>query len=203
MDLDEGLCTILAGQVGYEVQVGQQAMPNMGSEIELFVHWHQKTESPVLFGFLESQNRTFFRTLLTIHGVGPRIALGLVSGLGIQALLKAIKEGDAQTLASVPGLSKKRAEKILGELREKISDENEGGEDSASDKSPMSQAAHLPKAVPLHTQAVQADDVGEALRGLGYSQVEIDGLQGQLPEASTEIRLRAALEQLGAGSKAR
>lgn len=199
MDLDKGQVTVLAGQVGYEVSIGQQAMPEVGSEVELFVHWHQKTESPVLFGFLESQNRTLFRTLLSIHGVGPRIALGLVSGLGIQALKTAIKEGDANTLASVPGLSKKRAVKILGELTEKLVDGDKDAATSNGSPSPISGAPKLGTPAAGSKAQLEGDDVGEALRGLGYSQAEIDGVQGHLPDASTELRLRAAIEHLGRG----
>ncbi|MCE2391809.1 MAG: Holliday junction branch migration protein RuvA [Proteobacteria bacterium] len=120
------------GGVGYEVRVPLSTflqLPEEGKTVGLRIHTHVREEALQLYGFLREADRAVFRLLLGISGVGPRLALAILSGLPAEPLLGAIRQGDLRALVAVPGVGKKTAERILVDLRDRAS-ELEAGEEA-------------------------------------------------------------------------
>ncbi len=160
--------------VGYEIDVPMSTfypLPAAGSEVTLLTHLVVREDAHLLYGFLTGGERVAFRQLLKISGVGPKVALSVLSGLSVDDLAAAIANDDAARLTKVPGIGKKTAERLVLELRDK-----------------------LPKAV----QVVRADagaagsDVVNALLSLGYNDREAQAAVRQLP---AELQLPDAIRQ--------
>ncbi|MBG28883.1 MAG: Holliday junction branch migration protein RuvA [Opitutae bacterium] len=118
------LAVVEAGGIGYEVHVPlttTEKMPAIGQEVQLFIHAAYREDAQVLYGFSAREERDFFRLVIDkVSGIGPRIALNLLSQLSLQIVRNAIAEGDAALLAKAPGLGKKTAERIIVELQDKV-----------------------------------------------------------------------------------
>jgi Holliday junction DNA helicase RuvA len=109
--------------VGYEVYVTTDCisrLPDKGDEIFLHIHTYVREDTLVLFGFLEEQEKELFLMLKTVAGVGPKLALAVLSGMAAGELCRAIAEGDGKRLTALPGIGKKTAERICIELRDKV-----------------------------------------------------------------------------------
>lgn len=107
--------------VGYEVLVPASTLLELPSgEVELLISTQVREESITLYGFLTLEERRSFEMLLSVSGVGPRIALAALSSLGHEALAVAIASGDANRLATVPGVGRKTAERLVVDLRDKV-----------------------------------------------------------------------------------
>ena len=115
---------IEAAGVGYAVTVtvaAQRALPAPGAEARLFIHTHAVQDGPLqLFGFADSEERRMFETLLTVQGVGPKVAVAILSGLPIGELVRAIRTADLATLTRIRGVGRKTAERMAVELRDKV-----------------------------------------------------------------------------------
>ncbi len=146
-----------AGGVSYEVAVPLgvlERLPNTGNEVELNTALVVRDDGWSLYGFDELDERTLFERLLGVNGVGPRLALAIVSTLGGARAVKVLKEGDVAALCTVPGVGKKTADRISLELKDKLRDLG---------TSELTGAAEVPA-----EQAVQA------LINLGYSTVDAE-----------------------------
>ncbi len=111
--------------VGYEVQVPMSTfynLPGLGEKISLLTHFIVREDAQLLYGFATPQERQTFRELIKVSGVGPRMALSLLSGMGIDDLVKAIALQEVARLVKVPGIGKKTAERLLLELKGKLGD---------------------------------------------------------------------------------
>ena len=111
--------------VGYKVEVSSQTLEQLdsaGSEIKLLVYHHITDSDQRLFGFFTSDEKGLFEKLITVKGVGPKLGLTILSGLPASNLISAITQSDAAALSRVPGIGKKTAERIILELREKLTD---------------------------------------------------------------------------------
>jgi Holliday junction DNA helicase RuvA len=111
------------GGVGYELRVSLSTfamLPEEGAETRLFVHTHLREDALTLYGFATGAERALFERLLSVSGVGPRIAIQLLSGLDPERLGHAIRAGEVATLSRVPGIGRKTAERIVLDLREKL-----------------------------------------------------------------------------------
>lgn len=111
--------------VGYEVQVPMSTfynLPNLGEKISLLTHFIVREDAQLLYGFATAQERQTFRALIKITGVGPRMALSLLSGLSIDELAQAVAMQEVGRLVKVPGIGKKTAERLLLELKGKLGD---------------------------------------------------------------------------------
>jgi Holliday junction DNA helicase RuvA len=143
------------GGVGYEVDVPMSSfynLPALGERITLLTHFVVREDAQQLFGFLTAAERATFRQLIKISGIGPRMALGVLSGLSVAELTQAVAQQQAARLIKVPGIGKKTAERLLLELKGKLApDLGAPGTVVASD--------------------AQADIV-QALVALGYSEKE-------------------------------
>lgn len=124
------LAWIEAGGVGYGVQISLstfEALPRVGEEVELLTTQVVREDSHQLFGFSTREERRLFDLLMTVSGVGPKVALAVLSGLRPEALTRSIREGDVGALTTVSGVGRKTAERILVDLRDKL-----GGEAAAA-----------------------------------------------------------------------
>jgi holliday junction DNA helicase RuvA len=113
---------IEAGGLGYEVMVPLSTfytLPEKNERVSLHVHTHVREDSLLLFGFRTDAEKELFTMLISISGIGPKLAIGVLSGMGPQDLLESIAAGDAVRLRAIPGVGKKTAERIVLELKEK------------------------------------------------------------------------------------
>jgi Holliday junction DNA helicase RuvA len=109
--------------VGYEIDVPMSTfypLPRAGEEVTLLTHLVVREDAHLLFGFLTIAERATFRQLLKISGVGPKVALSVLSGLSVDDLAAAVADGDAGRLTRIPGIGKKTAERLVLELRDKL-----------------------------------------------------------------------------------
>lgn len=166
--------------VGYEVDVPMSTfcnLPEVGGELTLHTHFVVREDAQLLYGFATLAERAVFRALIKISGVGPKIALALLSGITVDRLKDAVDRGETGLLTKVPGIGKKTAERLVLELKGKLA-----GTGAAT------------AAVP--TSGARAD-VAAALIALGYSEREAAAATKKLPEDCTvNDGLRLALKSL-------
>ncbi len=111
--------------VGYEVFIPLTtftALPNAGSEVSIDVHTHVREDVIALYGFSTRRERSIFEKLMTISGIGPKLAVTILSGGSVEDLVGAIKRSDLARLTAIPGVGKKTAERIVLELKDKLQD---------------------------------------------------------------------------------
>jgi Holliday junction DNA helicase RuvA len=140
--------------VGYDATISVTtftALPPEGAEARLYIYTHVREDALALFGFAEPQEKRLFEKLLTISGIGPKLAITVLSGIDAGRLVTAIRAGDHATLTRVPGIGKKTAERVVLELRDKL-------DDMAAASAPAT--AHYGPA---------GDDALSALVNLGYA----------------------------------
>jgi len=148
--------------VGYQVFTPLStyyALPSSGQIVSLRIHTRVREDELKLFGFLTEEEQTIFQKLITINKVGPRLALGILSGMSPADLLSAVMNNDAAKLSTIPGVGKKTAERLTMEMKDKLAD--------------MELATqHQPDSVPT-TQGFY-DDALSALCNLGYKRQEAE-----------------------------
>jgi Holliday junction DNA helicase RuvA len=164
------------GGVGYEIDVPMStfyALPATGEPVTLYTHLVVREDAHVLYGFATLEERTAFRQLIRISGVGARTALAVLSGLSVADLAQAVALQEAGRLTKIPGIGKKTAERLLLELKGKLADA---------------------VAKPV---AGSSTDILNALVGLGYSEKEaLAALKGLAPGIAVAEGIRAALKAL-------
>jgi Holliday junction DNA helicase RuvA len=170
--------TIDVNGVGYEVQVTPRdlvSLPGVGEEIVVHTHTHVREDAISLYGFAAEPDRELFRILLTASGVGPKVALAILSSLPSEEVIRAIVSEDPETLTIAPGVGKRGAQKIILELAPKL-------------------AGH-------EADLMNTSDLGsvrQALGGLGYSTAEINAVMSSVnPDDSLEAQIKSALQNLG------
>ena len=112
-----------AGGVGYDVAIPVStfsALPETGKEVRLRVHTHVREDAIALFGFWTADEKSMFERLISVSGIGPKLALTVLSGLAVSDLVAAIRGGATERLVRVPGVGKKTAERMILELKEKL-----------------------------------------------------------------------------------
>ncbi|HLW45028.1 MAG TPA: Holliday junction branch migration protein RuvA [Acidimicrobiales bacterium] len=178
----DGELLVDVGGVGYRVTVPTRtaaALGVLGSEVFLHVHTHVREDAILLYGFAHDDERRCFEALLGAHGVGPALALSVMSALSPAALSTAVLEDDAETLCAVPGIGRKTAARLLIDLKSRL------------DLPDFSAAA-----VAVGSARAEAR---EALAGLGYGPEEIRrALEGRREDVGVEELLRLALRDLAA-----
>ena len=111
------------GGVGYEVEAPMTTfydLPAEGSEVVLHTHLVVREDAHVLYGFSRRSDRELFRTLIRITGVGPRMALAILSGMPAEEFVRTVQEGEAKALTRIPGIGRKTAERLVVELRDRL-----------------------------------------------------------------------------------
>ena len=180
---DEATALVEVGGVGSLVSVTPRTLAELepGSPCFLYVHHHIREDAQTLFGFLHRDERTTFQVLIATHGIGPALALSILGTHTPSALVDIVATNDIGALTLVPGVGKKTAERLLVELRNRLSLpilEPAGAVGSAGGSA--------------------VGDVREALAGLGYGQEEIRDALREVPAADASTMLRDALKLLGA-----
>lgn len=111
------------GGVGYELEVPMTTLyrlPSVGEPLTLHTHLVVREDAQLLYGFAEKRERELFRELIRLNGVGPKLALALMSGLEVDELVRCVQAGDTKALTRVPGVGKKTAERLLVELKDRF-----------------------------------------------------------------------------------
>jgi len=175
------------GGVGYEIEAPMSTfytLPPVGERTRLLTHLVVREDAHVLYGFASLEERALFRNLLKVSGVGPRIALAILSGGTAATFAHAVREHDAAALTRIPGVGRKIAERLIVEMRDRL---DEPGAASAP-------GAALPGGV---QPGVEAEAYG-ALVSLGYKPVEatrlLKGVGAGMASLSTEELIRRALQ---------
>ncbi len=182
--------------VGYEVQIplsSYDRLPAAGAEVFLLTHLAIREDAHLLYGFLTAAERDLFRMLIhTVSGIGPKIALSVLSGMSVAAFRSAVAAGDVKALSSVQGVGRKTAERIVVELKDKL-----GGFGPAG----SSVAPAVGVAVPAsRVEDTRGTDAVAALMALGVKPADAhDSVRAALamlgPEATVEQLIRACLRR--------
>jgi Holliday junction DNA helicase RuvA len=117
------LVIVDTGGVGYEVTIPVSAyssLPETGAEVQLHIHTHVREDALLLFGFVSAADKALFEKLITVSGIGPKLAVTALGGLTTPDLAQAIREGSVEQLVRIPGVGKKTAERMVLELRDKL-----------------------------------------------------------------------------------
>jgi Holliday junction DNA helicase RuvA len=120
-----GQAIVEAGGVGYDVVISiptYTALPAEGAEVSLHIHTQVREDLLALFGFLDLREKRLFERLITVSGVGPKLAVTILSGLNPEMTVTAIRGQDHATLTRIPGVGKKLAERLVVELKDKLED---------------------------------------------------------------------------------
>ena len=111
--------------VGYEVQVPMTTiyqLPEVGKSVTLHTHFVVREDAQLLYGFAELRERSLFRTLIKVNGVGPKLALTILSGIESDDFVRCVRDGDTASLVRLPGVGKKTAERLLVEMKDRLKD---------------------------------------------------------------------------------
>jgi len=180
---------IEAGGIGYEVFVPLStfyALPEQNEEVSLHIYTHVREDTLSLFGFSSHLERDLFMLLISVSGIGPKLAVNILSGIGPQELVQAIALGDSNRLKAIPGVGKKTAERIVLELRDKAA--RLGSEE-----------LHAPQIPSMPDDSLSADALS-ALINLGYSanaaKKAVDKARQTVNNESLESLIKEALRLL-------
>lgn len=113
------------GGVGYEIQVPMTTLfqlPQLGAEVSLVTHFVVREDAQLLYGFIDERDRSLFRQLIKVSGVGPKLALTILSGMDSRSFARCVQRDDISSLVALPGVGKKTAERLLVEMRDKLKD---------------------------------------------------------------------------------
>jgi Holliday junction DNA helicase RuvA len=186
------------GGVGYRVLVPAGCagrVGDMGGPTFLHVHTHVREDAIVLYGFPSRDERDCFELLLGAHGVGPAVALALLSVLSPSALRRAVLNNDADALMLVPGIGKKTAARLVLELTPRF--EAAAVIDVGGGGTPLGDAGAAPHEASAADRTAQREEVRAALGALGYGTDEVRQALARLPvEGTSEDMLRHALREL-------
>lgn len=170
-----------AGGIGYEIKVAQSLvsrLPEKGNMVKLHTYFNVREDAQELYGFLDREEKTIFEKLITVSGIGPKVAMAILSSLSPTQIALAIVTNDIKTLCTAPGVGKKTAQRMILELKEKIDQEALVGQaDSGFDLNIVD----------------QNNEVIEALVALGYQPQEakkaLNSIEDKDQDVSTLIRL--------------
>lgn len=172
----------VGGGLGYELNIPLSTFYNlgdMGSSVSLHVHTHVREDSLQLFGFATELEKKLFLLFTSVSGIGPKLAITALSGMSAEELIQAIRSSNLVKLTAVPGVGKKTAERVILELKDKLS------------------ALSSQDIVETHTPS---DDVISALVNLGYvkqaAEKAVLNATKEMPNANFETTLKMALKQL-------
>lgn len=176
-------CVIDVGGVGLRVAMATGALahlPAIGDDVTIQTHLQVREDGLSLYGFEDVEKREVFEKLIGVNGVGPKVALSVLSALGAETLREAVSGEDDALIATVPGIGKKTAQRIIIELKDRIGDVGGGGQRSA--------------------RGGAGAEAADALAAMGFSTGEIaTALKGYDGPAEVQALLRHALKRLGGG----
>lgn len=181
-DLNEILVDV--GGIGYEVEIPLTTfydLPEIGTEVLIHTHMVVREDAQLLFGFGTLDERSLFRTLIKVNGVGPKLAISILSGIETKAFAQAVKLKDVKALVALPGVGKKTAERLIVEMQDRLADIPDAGSQTIATK-----------------QSDPLADAEAALINLGYKPQEasraLSGIED--PDDSIENLIKQALKNL-------
>lgn len=174
--------------VGYEISASMTTiydLPPIGEKVVLFTHFQVKEDSQTLYGFIDKAERALFRVLIKVNGIGPKMALAVLSSMSSEELIANVQESDVTALTRIPGVGKKTAERLIIELRDKL------GQAAKTD-------LFSAPAVLKQVQADPRQEAEAALIALGYKPQEAAKATANIPVdgASSEDVIKAALKAM-------
>lgn len=169
--------------VGYEIETPMSTffdLPEVGADLFLYTHLQVREDAQTLFGFSTEHEKSMFRMLLKVNGVGAKMALGILSGMSVADFQRCVQFEDTATLVKIPGVGKKTAERLIIEMRDRIE---------------IGNVTVLPKGQVARTDA--KSEAVDALVALGYKHADVSRLVGKLDtdDKSAEDIIRLALRQ--------
>lgn len=182
--------------VGYEVQVPMTTLfqlPQLGDEVSLVTHFVVREDAQLLYGFIDERDRRLFRQLIKVSGVGPKLALTILSGMDSGSFARCVQRDDISSLVALPGVGKKTAERLLVEMRDKLKDW------LGSDEAQGSLVAGGETRAPAANNVADAEG---ALIALGYKPQEASRMVAAVNDdsvASSEDLIRRALKSVVKG----
>ncbi|MCX8731208.1 Holliday junction branch migration protein RuvA [Gilliamella sp. B2969] len=181
---------IEVGGVGYEVFMPMTCfyeLPDNGKEVIVLTHFAVREDAQVLYGFNHEQERELFRELIKVNGVGPKLALAILSGMSAQQFISAVEQGEIKTLVKLPGVGTKTAERLIVEMKDRL---KRFGEDSSTTSSVISSSDLKKSSNQIESEAVSA------LIALGYKPQEASRIISKVikPEMDSETLIREALK---------
>ncbi len=174
------------GGIGYELQVPMTTLfrlPALGQEVALVTHFAVREDAQVLYGFIDARDRELFRNLVRVSGVGPKLALAILSGMDADSFVRCVQRDDSASLVALPGVGRKTAERLLVEMRDRLKDWLDDG------------AAPAARPATDRPADIAADAEG-ALVALGYKPAEAARLVAAVNDdsiADSEELIRRAL----------
>ena len=195
VDLEEGMAVLETGGIGYQILLSGrdlELLPSAGEEVRLYTYLQVRDDAFVLYGFFSREDGKLFGQLLGVCGIGPKGALGILSGLSADDLRFAVLADDAKTIAKAPGIGLKTAKKLILELRDKLSLEEAFEARLAGEKAREG-------AEPSAGLTAARNEAVEALTALGYSSSEALKAVRQVEAADgmdVEEILKAALKYM-------
>jgi Holliday junction DNA helicase RuvA len=176
--------TVEVGGVGYEVEAPMSTffhLPAVGQDVRLLTHFVVREDAQLLYGFATEDERRLFRSVLKVSGIGPKIALALLSGISVEGFIMCVQNEDVAALVRVPGIGRKTAERLIVEMRDRLKPAAEGGDSTA---------------VPVAQGASPEVEAFGALVALGYRPAEATRLLKAAGPGthSTEELIRRALQ---------
>lgn len=173
--------------VGYELETSMNtlvALPAVGESVSLHTHLSIRDDAHLLYGFGREHERALFRALIKVNGVGPKLALAILSGMDEDAFMRCIRDDDSKALTKLPGVGKKTAERLIIEMRDRFP------EWESSQHAPLALEAVSGHA-PVRDSLADAES---ALVSLGYKLSEASKMLADIdPQQSTEALIKAAL----------
>lgn len=209
-EIQEGKSIVLAGNagVGYSVTLpfsARYSSLSAGSAITLWIHTHVREDALDLYGFLTREEKEIFLTLLTVNGIGPKGAIGILSKVEIPTLVRAILEGDQDSLTEIPGIGKKTAERVVVELKDSLRKKAENGllpNDWLMTAASVGASSLSSSQKSVAFAVVAFREAKDALVGLGYREQEVMNALKRVQEstpkdsARTEEVVKQALKEL-------
>ncbi|KGD71862.1 ATP-dependent DNA helicase RuvA [Tatumella morbirosei] len=186
------LVLIEANGVGYEVHMPMTCfyeLPELQQEASVFTHFVVREDAQLLFGFNNRQERTLFRELIKVNGVGPKLALAILSGMSAQQFVHAVEQQEIGALIKLPGVGKKTAERLVVEMKDRFKGMHG---DLFTGDTPFELSA--PSSAPAEANDAEAEAVS-ALVALGYKPQEASRMVSKVgqPGADCETLIREAL----------
>lgn len=184
--MDAGIAVVECGGVGYRVQtsITTQKQLKLNSETMLYTYMNVREDAMELFGFATKSELSTFKMLIGITGVGPKVALGILSELSSEQIAMCVSSGDSKTLTRAPGVGPKLAQRIVLELKDKIKGVADTEGFDVSKGSVIVDTGNVPKAA-------------AALAVLGYSAADVTPILSKLdPNMSVEAMIAATLKQM-------
>ncbi len=185
---DQETCVLDVGGVGYELTCSLDTLDalSIDESTVLEVYTHVREDQIALFGFRSRAEKEFFLSLLSVTGIGPKMAIKILSAGSMTTIARAIESGDAKALSQLPKVGKKTAEQLVVSLRGKLGAylQSQEGEDSLSGATRKSGAS-----LPLLSQVPMQSEISSALTHLGFRQQEIERVLAKLQERSEPTTL--------------